>query len=157
MTLIPFFINIKGIVFKTHSPLTVEEVMFGIDKYVEQIRADEATAALVKAAKGKLIKATAYKNGKVKLSFKNLKIKKGAKAVRYQVYRSTSKNFKKNLKKYTFKRTANTKNYTWTNAKKLKKNTKYYYKVRVRVQLADGSYVYTKWSNVKSIKCKKTR
>lgn len=32
--------ELKRIVFNTHNPLTVEEVMFGVDKYVEQIRAE---------------------------------------------------------------------------------------------------------------------
>lgn len=38
--------ELKKIVFKTHSPLTVEEVMFGIDKYVEQIRAEVSESVL---------------------------------------------------------------------------------------------------------------
>lgn len=40
--------ELKKIVFKTHSPLTVEEVMFGIDKYVEQIRAEVIDECIAK-------------------------------------------------------------------------------------------------------------
>ena len=115
------------------------------------------TTDLAKAAKVSLTMATAYKNGKIKLAFKNLKLENGVKVINYQVYRSTSKKFNKSLKKANFKRTADTKTYTWTNANKLKKGTKYYYKVRGKVQLSDGTYVYTKWSTVKSVKCKKSR
>ncbi len=125
--------------------------------YAKWISKDDITTDLAKAAKVSLTKATAYKNGKIKLSFKNLKLENGVKVINYQVYRSTSKKSNKSLKKYSIKRTADTKNYTWTNAKKLKKGTKYYYKVRGKIQLSDGTYVYTKWSNVKSAKCKKTR
>lgn len=135
----------------------VDSIVAKLKADIEKQKVDETLAAQVKALKGKVVKLKAYKNGKIKVKFKNLKIKAGAKVVRYQIYRATKKNFKKNLRKYTIKRTKNKKNYNWINTKKLKKGKKYYYKVRARVKLSDGTYAYTKWSNVKAIKCKKTR
>ena len=111
----------------------------------------------LQASKVNLTKTTTYKNGKIKLTFKRLKLSDGKKITSYQIYRSTSKKFNKNLKKYSISRTKNTKTYTWTNSKKLKKGTKYYYKVRGRVKLSDGTYAYTQWSKVKTAKCKKSR
>ena len=106
------------------------------------------------ASKVSLTKATAYKNGKIKLTLRNLNLNNGTKLTKYQIYRSTSKKFNKNLKKYSVKLTKNKKNNIWTNAKKLKKGSKYYYKVRGKVRLADGTYIYTQWSKVRKVRCK---
>ena len=114
---------------------------------------DDTLSALVKAAKVDLVKATAQKNGKIKLTFKGLTLNNGKKVDTYQIYRKVKGGEYKRFA--TVKRTSDAN--TWTNAKKLKKGKKYYYKVRGRVQLSSGKYVYTKWSNVKSAKCLKTR
>ena len=107
------------------------------------------------APKATLNKATASKNGKIKLTFKKLKPINGSKVTNYQICRSTNKKFNKNLKKYNTKCTKNTKNYTWTNTNNLKRGTKYYYKVRAKIKRLDGTSTYTQWSKVKTARCKK--
>lgn len=88
-------------------------------------------------------KLTITKNGKIKVSYNKPKVDG---KISYQIRRSTDKNFKKNVKKYTTDRT------TWTNKKGLKKGTKYYYKVRAKVKMVDETVVYTKWSDVRNTK-----
>ena len=92
---------------------------------------------------------TAYKNGKIKISWK---IAKGYDVDRYQIWRATKKNGKyKKLKVVTNGALSH------INTKNLKKGKKYYYKVRGSVQMDDGTWAYTKWSKVRYAKCKKTR
>lgn len=107
--------------------------------------------------KAKLItslKLTTKKGKGVQLKF-NLANKFDAKITKYQIYRSTSKNFKKNVKTYTVNLKDVSKNtLSYTNSKSLKKGTKYYYKVRGVVTNSNGKPVYTKWSATKNIKYK---
>lgn len=118
---------------------------------------DEKTTEIVEESKVAVSKTTAYKNGKIKVVFKALTLSDGTKVTKYQVRRAVNKKFTKKLKKYNATCKASSKTVSFTNAKGLKKGTRYYYKIRGKVQLSDGSWVYTKWSKVKSIKCKKTR
>lgn len=118
---------------------------------------DEKIKEEVNVLQSKVNKAITYRNGKIKLTFKALNLSDGTKITKYQVKRSTNKNFKKSLKTYsaTCKKTSS--KVSFTNSNKLKKGTRYYYKVRGVVELSDGTPVYTKWSKIQSAKCKKTR
>lgn len=124
----------------------------------EKTDTSAAQKALVNKTAIKLNTLTAYKNGKIKLSFNRATWDKsnGKKVKTYQIYRSTKKNsgFKRVA---TITNSKTSKTVTYTNSKSLKKGKRYYYKVRGRIKLSNGKYAYTKWSNVKSIKCKKTR
>lgn len=117
---------------------------------------DQKTTELVEESKIIVNKITAYKNGKIKVGFKVLTLSDGTKVTKYQVRRAANKKFTKNLKKYNVSCKSSAKVFSITNARGLKKGTRYYYKVRGKVKLSDGSWVYTKWSNVKSVKCKRT-
>ena len=77
----------------------------------------------------------------------HLKWKKSAgfKVDYYQIFRSTKKSAFG--KKPFFKATKNKK--TYTNTKNLKKNKRFYYKIRGVRQIGDKLY-YTKWSNISS-------
>lgn len=104
----------------------------------------------IKAAKITQKNPSADKKGKIKVKF-GVKTVGDAKIAQYQIYRSTSKNFKKGLKKITVKISDPTQStVTYTDSKGLKKGRKYYYKVR---GVVDGK-TYTKWSGIKSIKRK---
>lgn len=114
---------------------------------------DEATKLLVKQAKPKQKSIKALKGKKIAVSFKKLSIGNvSADAVKYTVQRSTSKKFKKAVKNFTVK--SNKSVIKYTDSKKLKKGTKYYYRVRATVLLSNGSKVNSKWSTAKSAKCK---
>lgn len=118
------------------------------------ILADTNATAINKAKLITSLKLTTKKGKGVQLKF-NLANKFDAKITKYQIYRSTSKDFKKNLKKYTVNLKDVSKNtLTYTNSKSLKKGTKYYYKVRGVVTNSSGKLIYTKWSATKSIKFK---
>lgn len=100
------------------------------------------------------LKLTTNKGKCVQIKF-NIANKFDAKITKYQIYRSTSKNFKKNVKTYTVNLKNVSKNtLSYTNNKSLKKGTKYYYKVRGVVTNSNGKPVYTKWSATKNIKYK---
>ena len=130
------------------SATTPDEVMTATVDAVNLINAAKTVVA-TKISQNKL---TANKNGKIKVSFKNPGLDGTAS---YQIVRSTKKDFSKNKKTYSVKaKDQNT--LTLTNAKNLKKDTKYYYRVRAKVQLSDGTVVWSKWSNVRSATCKKT-
>ena len=94
-------------------------------------------AAIAGKAKIKKIKA-----GKKKLTIKY----KATGAKKYQVQVALKKNFKKGLKKKTTKKT------TWT-FKGLKKKKKYYVRVK-GAKNYNGTYIYGKWSKVKTKKTK---
>lgn len=101
-------------------------------------------------------KLKTFENGKIRVSFQSVQIDG---VTGYQIWRSTNKNFSKNVKKYSIiiqdsNRDATA--LTLTNAKNLKKGTKYYYKVRAKITMADGTGKYTAWSNIRYAKCKKT-
>lgn len=100
------------------------------------------------------LKLTVKKTKGIQVKF-NIADKFDAKINKYQIYRSTSKNFKKNLKKYTANLKDVSKNtLTYTNSKSLKKGTKYFYKVRGVVTNSNGKPIYTKWSATKNVKYK---
>lgn len=115
------------------------------DKVMDVLDENVKTVKVVKApGKGKITKITRAKNNKsVKLSLKKLSGAKG-----YEVKYSTGTKFSKKTTKtiYTAKTTFNIKN--------LKKNKKYYVKVRAYVKNGT-SKKYGAWSAVKRIKIKK--
>ena len=108
----------------------------------------EAAKALVEATALTQNKLTVNKNGSIKVSY-NASDLDGV--VGYEIERATDKAFTKSVKTY------NTAKTTLTNSKNLKKGTKYFYRVRAKVELADGSIAYTDWSNTRYIKATKTR
>lgn len=134
---------------------------FTTNHFSDYVVTEEATAQklLVNQTEENQKKLKANANGKIKVSFDKVTYdtELGKRVQTYQIYRSTKKNsgFKK-VGTVTNKKKS-TKTITFTNAKKLKKGKKYYYKVRGRVQLANGKYAYTQWSNVRYAKCKKSR
>lgn len=110
-------------------------------------------AKSITSKKAALTKLTASKK-KIKISVKAISVGENKITV-YQVYRSTNKNFKKGLKKYTVKLNDLSKStLSYTDTKSLKKGTKYFYKVRGVVKGTNGKPIYTKWSENKSIKSK---
>ena len=80
--------------------------------------------------------------GKIRLKWKK---SAGFKVDYYQIFRSTKKSAFG--KKPFFKAPKNKK--TYTNTKNLKKNKRFYYKIRGVRQIGDKLY-YTKWSNISS-------
>ena len=80
--------------------------------------------------------------GKIRLKWKK---SAGFKIDYYQIFRSTKKS--DFGKKPFFKATKNKK--TYINTKNLKKNKRFYYKIRGVRQIGDKLY-YTKWSNISS-------
>ena len=131
-----------------NSAKTADEIMAATVESVNLIT-EAKTVLETKLSQNKL---KAYKNGKIKVSFENPAIEG---AVNYKVVRSTKKDFSKNLKTYTVK-VKDQDTLTLTNAKNLKKGTKYYYRVKANVKLSDGSVISTDWSNTRSAVCKKT-
>ena len=128
---------------------TADDIMAATVEYVNLI--DEAKAiAATKISQNKL---SAAKNGKIKVTFKNPGLDG---TISYQVVRSTKKDFSKNKKVYSVK-AKDQKTLTLTNAKNLKKGTKYYYRVRAKAQLEDGTVVWSDWSNTRYTTCKKSR
>ena len=104
-----------------------------------------------KSATVELIKVVNVQGGKAKLLWEETTGVNG-----YQVFCSTSKKFKKGLKKKTVKDPTKTK----LTVKKLKKGKTYFFKIRPYTNIADSatgdtSKVYGKWSNVKKAKIKK--
>ncbi len=91
-----------------------------------------------------IVRIVRYKNS-LKVKFK---VKKTKKISGYQVQASTSKKFKKaktkSVKVRASKRIAK--------VKKLKKNTKYFVRVRSYTKKKNGKVKYSKWSKVKSAK-----
>ncbi len=69
-------------------------------------------------------------------------------AYQYQIYRSAKRN-----KGYKLVKTVSSSQKSWTN-KKLKRNKKYYYKVRVKCK-AGNIYTYSEFSRIKSKRVKK--
>lgn len=69
----------------------------------------------------------------------------------YQIQKSTNKSFKKNSKKYNISNTDSTSK----TIKKLKSNKNYYVRIRA-YKLKSETKTYSKWSNTKSIKTKKS-
>ena len=114
---------------------------------------DEETTELAEESKIILSKISAYKSGKIKLTFKGLKLKDGQKVTKYQIYRKVKGGNYKRIATVTRTKSKN----TYTNTKHLKKGKKYYYKIRGVVKLSDGSYAHTGWSKVQTAKCKRTR
>lgn len=100
--------------------------------------------------------ASANKSGEISIDWdklrnkvKDLKIWKDAKYVEVQC--STDKDFEKNVITKKVEKSKVTKKNAKTALKKLKKNTKYY----IRVRLWDAKGVYSNWSKVATIKTKK--
>ena len=117
------------------------------DEDIEEISAAEK--ALVNKVKVTQKSLKTYKSHKIKMTFKRAKVD-GKNISKYQIYRKTGKNGTyKRIKTITAKKST----VTYTD-KKLKKGKKYYYKVRGVVTLSNKKPAYTKWSAVKSVKCK---
>lgn len=130
------------------------DINFITNKCKLTILADTNASSINKAKVINSLKLSVKKGKSVQVKF-NLKNKFDAKVTKYQVYRSTSKNYKKNLKKYTANLKDVSKNtLTYTNSKSLKKGTKYFYKVRGVVTNSNGKPIYTKWSATKNVKYK---
>ena len=108
----------------------------------------EAAKALVEATALTQNKLVANKNGSIKVSFEASTLDG---VVGYEIQRATDKDFTENVKTY------NNKKLVRNNSKNLKKGTRYFYRVRAKVELADGSIAYTDWSNTRYIKATKTR
>lgn len=108
-----------------------------IDKNVDYFAQIEKAESI----KAKIIKVTNKKGRKIQI-----KVKKNT-GYNYQIQICTSKKFKKSVKFDTFSKNSYT-------TKKLKKNKKYYVRVRT-YKIINGSKVYGKWSKVQCIKVKK--
>ncbi|MCQ2547462.1 MAG: CotH kinase family protein [Clostridia bacterium] len=144
--------------YKKSTVASYDCVTFSITKMYETLLLNKTDAKKKIEASTKLstvssLKVQALKNGKIKLSWKK---GLGNKPTYYYVYRSTKKSGK-----YTLlgKFKAGTSS-SWVkyNAKNLKKGKTYYFKVRGYLTLSSlGVKAYTKYSTVKSVKCKKTR
>ena len=85
-------------------------------------------------------KSALTKNG-IKVSWKK---SAGYKVDYYEVFRSTKKSSGYGTKAYY--KTKTNKTFSFTDSKKLKKGTRYYYKVR-GVRTIDKTKYYTSWSN----------
>lgn len=116
-----------------------------------QSQRDKEIVSIVKVVQNKL---KAYKGKKIRVSFKRVSWGKALdkKISDYQVYRSTKKT--KSFKKVATLTKKTSKTIKYYNKKGLKRGKKYYYKVRGRIKLANGKYAYTKWSSVRSVRCK---
>ena len=110
-------------------------------KPVETIVPENSTETTTSVGKVKSLKLKNKKSKKVTVSFKKIS---GAK---YQVQYSTSKKFKKGNKTKTVSKNSVT-------ISKLKKNKKYYFRVRA-FKTVNGEKITGKWSSVKSVKIKK--
>lgn len=131
-----------------------------IDMGYDEVRFDTKTGTglgaskyLIKHTKPKINKLTKSK-GKVKLQIKNLKWDsvENRQIATYQIYRSTSKKFNKNLKKFSFKaRKTSGKNLFCKDKNRINSGSKYYYKIRGKVKLSNGKTYYTRWSKIKTI------
>lgn len=142
------------------SSKSLAENQASVTAIVEKLKADiKAQKTLdkkssTKELKVKKVKVTqkslkAYKGHKIKVTFKRAKVD-GKNITSYQIYRKTGKSDTyERIKTLTAKKST----VTYTNTK-LKKGKTYYYKVRGVVTLPNKSKAYTKWSAVKSIKCK---
>lgn len=132
------------------------KISFVTEHFSKYVIMSETKAAklLTKQTKVKQNAIKMLKNGKIAVSFKKISFGNivSDKDVKYTVQRSTKKNFKKSIKNYTAN--GNKSVVKFTDSQKLKKGTKYYYRVRGTVTLSDGSKVNTKWSKVCSILCK---
>lgn len=134
---------------------SIEEIEKVKTEYIEKIQ----LAKYVNNLKVSQYKLKRYRNGKIRVKFSRpyINTNKTARATVYIIRRATKKSFKKGTyRTYTISRKTG-KTATWKNSKKLKKGKRYYYKVRARVSLGDGLYAYSKWSNVRYTKCKRTR
>ena len=103
-----------------------------------------AASQKIKAAKPVIKSVTNKKKKKIKIVLK----KKVAGADGYEVKYSTNKKFKKSVKTVRFTGKSKT-------ISKLKKNKTYYVKVRAYKKGANGTRVYSKYSDVTKVKIKK--
>ena len=110
-------------------------------KPVETVTLENSTETTTSVGKVKSLKVKNKKSKKVTVSFKKIS---GAK---YQIQYSTSKKFKKGNKTKTVSKNSVT-------ISKLKKNKKYYFRVRA-FKTVNGEKITGKWSSVKSVKIKK--
>ena len=121
-----------------------------IDTIIAELKTEvsEIRRANIKATKVSLTKVKAQKSAKIKLTFKTPDTAEVS-FDSYQIYRSTKagSGFKK-VAKVVGEET------TYTDSTGLKKGKTYYYKVRGVQKLPNGNNSYSKWSTVKSVKCK---
>ena len=110
-------------------------------KPVETVALENSTGTTTSVGKVKSLKVKNKKSKKVTVSFEKIS---GAK---YQIQYSTSKKFKKGNKTKTVSKNSVT-------ISKLKKNKKYYFRVRA-FKTVNGEKITGKWSSVKSVKIKK--
>ena len=104
-----------------------------------------ATSVFASVAQTSITKITSTKSS-IKVKWEQIDDADG-----YQIQKSTNKSFKKNSKKYNISNT----NSTSKTIKKLKSNKNYYIRIRA-YKLKSETKTYSKWSNTKSIKTKKS-
>lgn len=104
-----------------------------------------ATSVFASVAQTSITKITSTKSS-IKVKWEPIDNADG-----YQIQKSTNKSFKKNSKKYNISNTDSTSK----TIKKLKSNKNYYVRIRA-YKLKSETKTYSKWSNTKSIKTKKS-
>lgn len=104
-----------------------------------------ATSVFASVAQTSITKITSTKSS-IKIKWEPIDDADG-----YQIQKSTNKSFKKNSKKYNISNTDSTSK----TIKKLKSNKNYYVRIRA-YKLKSETKTYSKWSNTKSIKTKKS-
>ena len=104
-----------------------------------------ATSVFASVAQTSITKITSTKNS-IKVKWEPIDDADG-----YQIQESTNKSFKKNSKKYNISNTDSTSK----TIKKLKSNKNFYVRIRA-YKLKSETKTYSKWSNTKSIKTKKS-
>ena len=105
------------------------------------------------ASKVRNLRVRALKNHTVRISFDRMILSNQKYVNKYQIYRKVGRNGKyKKLR--TIYREKFSKRISIRDKKKLKKGKRYYYKVRAKKRLADGSYVLSDWSKARSTVCR---
>lgn len=107
----------------------------------------EAEKKLYKKTVHQISRIKVRKSGTIEIGINPIK---KMPVVRYEMQRSTSKKFNKNLRTYTKKKYTNL--VFFYNNKHLKKGKTYYYRARAVFEASDGTLVNGKWSKTKKAK-----